>query len=492
MPDEWYVYPAAKKDGPFTADELKELASEGELDPNDLLLEDGAGSAVAASAAKGLAVSEAGTERPARTRNTEPSTPPRASVLRNRRVIVAACAAGLLVVAVVIVASRGRTPTPVVNNPDEREIVTRASGGKQPGPTSDGGDKTPSGPPNPPKLTPAMRPVADVPPPAFDKSPPNAEFDFSKLDYTKGPSGEPLRAVDGIDRDPDRLTADGGVPVGKSRIHVFVNRQGQPVQHGVETHWFLNGTKSQECYWWDGQRHGTIHKWHENGTLGAKGMSVNGKPHGVGWTFHPNGKKSSEMTFVNGVMTGYAAKWYEDGSLSFEGVSKDGKKHGPLVEYYPGGQRRVQKTYANGAEDGDAYGWFKSGQLQWRQTTRGGKLVGIETNWNRHGQVAYELDWGDGKTTPSVVRRYAWASATKGELKDTIVGVSKANVVESGKVFQATLETTRFEQAFGKPDSDAGTGDERLWTFRCQDGAITFRVMILGAGVTQFKRIERE
>ena len=173
-------------------------------------------------------------------------------------------------------------------------------------------------------------------------------------------------------------------------------------------------------------------------------------------------------------------------------VSKDGKKHGPLVEYYPGGQRRVQKTYANDAEDGDAYGWFKSGQVQWRQTTMNGKLVGIETNWNRHGQVAYELDWGDGKTTPSVVRRYDWSSATKEELKDTIVGVSQANVVNPGKVFQATLKTKTFEQVFGKPDQESGTGDERLWTFRCRDGTITFRVVILGAGVTQFKKIERE
>jgi hypothetical protein len=96
--------------------------------------------------------------------------------------------------------------------------------------------------------------------------------------------------------------------------------------------------------------------------------------------------------------------------------------------------------------------------------------------------------------TPAGGSEFDHAANTKAALKKKIIEVSYTNAVQPvTNTFEAMCKPQRFKDVIGMPDSgDTSAGKNKLWTYRCSDGAITFRVHVLGNSAIQIVKIERE
>ena len=153
----------------------------------------------------------------------------------------------------------------------------------------------------------------DVAIPTFQREiPEGAKVDFLTLDFTKGPHGEPLFEIQGVDVDQRQQTAAGPVQSGRWVAHAFRDVRGI-WKHGVETHWDLEAGSA--CGRILVQRQEARHheKMGEKRGGSAGSAFKEDKPHGLTTTYHPNGRKKSEFVMVDGLIQGYAVEWDADG-----------------------------------------------------------------------------------------------------------------------------------------------------------------------------------
>jgi antitoxin component YwqK of YwqJK toxin-antitoxin module len=499
MADQWQVSRGGKQHGPFTTPKLKQLASEGRIQPSDMLRKDGMQKWVQASAVKGLFPAQVESDEDEA--DSPPVIPPIPRSERTNKggvpvALVASLVGGgvllllgvILAVVLLLPGKKTSDSDKVASNNDKTGTqkitgtkggTSQDEGGKEKQPKGNQGDEKPQGKQEKPTKKEDNK-DSDIPLPTFDKEAVKAPtVDFTKLDYTKGPNGEKLAPVEGVDADEKLVGPNGPVPIGKWLAHAFRDRSGIK-KHGVETHWDLKGVKRQEMYWYDGKQHGLTKKWYEDGKIAAEGVFKEGKPHGLSVLWHTNGKKASEFVAIDGVQQGYYAIWYEDGTPRQEAMLKDGKPHGPAVEYHPNGKRKKQADHKDGKYHGKYYEWYSHGQLSRMATYEDGKLLPGTKKWTKSGELVVPLDLG---------------ALTKAELKQTIIDkkeggvyMAKSNV---GEVFEPIWDQELFLDIVGKPASDTALSKERLWTYRCKDGSITFKVRV-GAGKVFFKGIQRQ
>lgn len=86
------------------------------------------------------------------------------------------------------------------------------------------------------------------------------------------------------------------------------------------------------------------------------------------------------------------------------------------------------------------------------------------------------------------------AANTKAALKKKIIEISYVNAVQPvTKTYEAMCKPKRFKEVIGHPDrGDTSNGKNKLWTYSCSDGEITFRVHVLGNSAIQIVKIVRE
>jgi hypothetical protein len=86
------------------------------------------------------------------------------------------------------------------------------------------------------------------------------------------------------------------------------------------------------------------------------------------------------------------------------------------------------------------------------------------------------------------------AANTKAALKKKIIQISYVNAVQPvTKTYEAMCKPKRFKEVIVNPDrGDTSDGKNKLWTYSCSDGEITFRVHFFRNTLVQIVKIVRE
>ena len=228
--------------------------------------------------------------------------------------------------------------------------------------------------------------------------------DFSRLDYTKGPNGEVIQKISDIDpmKTQSGFVKSGGVARDQAKSSLLPQKElhkarksGTFVPHGLrwvrfdknEMKTTTPGTERRNeekglplvpikmtDHWFNGELHGKVTEWNQQGKLVGELYKVHGKgygrrvgywpngktkledwwyddkPHGVQKGWHENGQQAVEGTYVEGMEHGKWTYWHDNGAQSHQQAFIRGVKHGVFITYDVNGKKKKQSTFMNGKE----------------------------------------------------------------------------------------------------------------------------------------------
>ena len=98
----------------------------------------------------------------------------------------------------------------------------------------------------------------------------------------------------------------------------------------------------------------------ENGIMTVLQIK-NGQPHGTVKYFHENGKVMKEGAYENGQRSGKWTTYNEVGSVTGISFYNAGKKDGTWIEWDDNGNKRMEMIYKNGEKTGVWKQWDENG-----------------------------------------------------------------------------------------------------------------------------------
>lgn len=472
MADQWFIISNGRRVGPYTAAEMKEHAATGHLLPIDLVIKDGMDKPVPAAKVKGLFApppagattaptgSQRGGSRPDAVTKSPPATasrsiavtsarhsdssstperPPAPASRANRRghrrlLFAGAGVVALVLVAVVVAVMAGGGRKPPAAEAGVPGPAAVAGGGT----TRDGTTRDDKG---------------EVP----DFSKVDYSLDTSKLDYEKGPGGQPLVSKKDIAPGTSGLLRE---------IRGYEAGDGGLVQHGVTTVRYGPPTnaKAEECHYIAGKQHGPIIAWYENGQKRWEGAMKAGKKHGKWMEWQADGKPLAENWFLNGVQHGTAVEYHPNGVKAYESSFVDGVEHGRRTEYWDTGTEANIWHIRQGVRHGPAV---------WRDRT---------------GNVVMRLHFRDGFT------QYDPTAGTGEDFATAVTCIFPQGVRPKNlKLDQAFVTFGRPVSGFAEiPDRTVGQRQE--WVFQCKDGPFVLVCSLTRVGDTSvdFGRVRKK
>ena len=85
----------------------------------------------------------------------------------------------------------------------------------------------------------------------------------------------------------------------------------------------------------NGNKHGPLAEWHENGCTSRESYFHHGKESGTTVFWYPTGHRYIEMTFEQGKESGPVIAWHPNGRRLHGGTLQGGERNGRWVEYHP-------------------------------------------------------------------------------------------------------------------------------------------------------------
>ena len=186
----------------------------------------------------------------------------------------------------------------------------------------------------------------------------------------------------------------------------------------TETEFYKNGRLKSQIQYRSGKEHGVSRYYHEvYGSMIMEAHMKNGKKEGEYTRFYFNGKKEYQATYTNDILNGLERSWTKEGQLVSETHFKDGKKEGPHAAWYENGVLMAKGAFKNDLEDGvwnifDTRGFLigeatfkegsgeqiaydKNGVLERKTNFKKGLRNGLETYYNRSGDVIKTIEYLD-------------------------------------------------------------------------------------------------
>lgn len=96
--------------------------------------------------------------------------------------------------------------------------------------------------------------------------------------------------------------------------------------HGKVLAFFDNGQTKEIVFYDMGKKEGLHQRFYINGVPLLEQYYANNKEHGIGKKHYPNGALKSEYEYENGIKQGIQKDYDKDGLLQYETIYKDGKK----------------------------------------------------------------------------------------------------------------------------------------------------------------------
>lgn len=267
------------------------------------------------------------------------------------------------------------------------------------------------------------------------------EFDFSRVDYSKGPEGQSIVTRDAQEEDDGRqwqITEQGYM------------KGDEFVRHGTVTQWYerpssnFEGKKRGVSPWFAGKRHGQLVEWYENGKLSLRQSDVHGKSHGICERWYDNGQKTMEVTCSDGKLIGVEHQWYRNGQLHYERHYLDGERHGPSKAWGADGELGVDAHYDHGKRDGTWTVW-----------------------WGKEFSPKYTIRFSKGRLAPCSKAEFIVA---------VFIVTDDPHCYPERETFMVGgVNASNFFNAFGSPSREMKFGNEpydRIWVYSCTDGEL--------------------
>jgi len=204
--------------------------------------------------------------------------------------------------------------------------------------------------------------------------------------------------------------------------------------HGPKTYYYKKGNVRQISSFVNGQLHGLMVYYHENGLLekevcfqdnkklkGLEPCKGKGKKQEIIKVFFADGSIKDEFQVEDGKLNGFNRSYYENGQLAVDshylnnhldatkkkytskGIItestqwKEGSKHGEAKLFFPTGQLSYKKTYKNGILDGNISSYYSNGNLYHTGILVGGKRQGYFKYYTKENVLYRDSLYKDGK-----------------------------------------------------------------------------------------------
>ena len=105
-----------------------------------------------------------------------------------------------------------------------------------------------------------------------------------------------------------------------------------------------------------------LERW-PDGQVKIRGHLVRNKRQGAWEMFYANGVRRQLAHYENGEKHGLLLRWTEDGRLGQRERYRHGEPHGPMESWHPNGVPRFSVYYQNGEQCGPWYTWDQNGEL---------------------------------------------------------------------------------------------------------------------------------
>lgn len=387
----WHLHKNGKQLAPVSSQQLKQLATIGELAPDDLVWKDGMPEWVAAGKIKGLfpVADHHSSEqrRPTPVAAAAPTVPAQSNdTAEDERQFPVVALVGVVAL-VILVAVIGIVFWP---SGDDMAVENNSTQAKDDA---------------------VALAFSDV---DYSSDFTNVDYSIEPVDLSKGPGGEP------IETRTTEVTVNSGLPEGwipanegyfdsngkfvrtqppgesaepqvKNKVVAegFVNADGEFVRHGKTVVYSQDGQlRISEAAYYQGELHGVETEWDAESTYVLRTTSFShGQKHGPSIEYYSSGQKRTEMPWRNGKRHGIGRMWHPSGQLFQEGAFVDDHEHGPQTEWFDSGEKCVEVYSNHGVLHGPAREWFKNGQLRNQCQWVNGKMHGEMRHYDEQGTL---------------------------------------------------------------------------------------------------------
>ena len=203
-------------------------------------------------------------------------------------------------------------------------------------------------------------------------------------------------------------------------------------KHGPVKSYYENGQIKRDCNFIDGKGHGSFKSYYENGQIEKDYNCTNGQKHGPFKSYHENGNLKNQLHYKNGNENGQFHSFYDN-----KAKYRDGNfdKNGLVKEYFKNGNLKFLKDKNNYTFYDEDNNLKCDVELEEVTKNRGSYLLyrGIWKSYRLDGTTDYELDFEDGASTFSGYEgKVIKTIFTKGGdfFSKNIVSYSKINMAE--------------------------------------------------------------
>lgn len=192
---------------------------------------------------------------------------------------------------------------------------------------------------------------------------------------------------------------------------------------GVHLRWWNDGTLQRVEEHVDGERHGRVHVYEEDGLPSTEHRYAHGQRNGeavywerIGdsvyrqvmgvyresrrhgtWTwYHEGGEVAAVQEYREGRLHGSARRYQSDGTLVEDLHFRDGRRHGDQREYHPDGTLAATGHYRNGLRQGEHRRFHPDGTLAETGYFRDGLRHGEQRRYFPDGRLHQLVPWDDG------------------------------------------------------------------------------------------------
>ncbi len=430
----WFIQRNGKQAGPFVSAQLKQLAAEGKIRPEDQIRRDDQDKWHRAETVKGLLVPDElktknlqepaiSTQQP---RREEEITNPIAESLkfeppplpnqnhqnRAEKSIYKTTrwpyvVATVFILSVLIILSSSQTKSPPSSQTHSQQKPENSDS----------------------KRNEKSKPTAGTSLPDFTLV--DYSYDFSNVDYGSIPENATRHETEG--QKGDQYYVNVGY---KRRLSNNTGGKEGFITHGIQRS-YKDSTKKQlnsEYMHFHGKAHGVTRIFNTAGEVVAKVPWVHGQQHGIEIATYKNGNTKMKCRYINGKEHGPREEWYKDGQKKLFQTYVDGKLEGDSIEWYENGVKKEHFCFMNHLLHGPAKRWLDDGTIYYdysydhgkihgrctRNITKNGEKVMQADGLFRHGKqigdVILNIDVIGGKRVTFKVKPEPWRSGTRAEL----------------------------------------------------------------------------
>ena len=120
----------------------------------------------------------------------------------------------------------------------------------------------------------------------------------------------------------------------------------------------------------DGDLHGPVYYWHNNGQLSSSKEYIRGSLEGEMRMWHPNGTLAVRAQYRNDELEGAWIQWRPDGTLHLLQHWRQGDLNGPFFAWHENGRLKTIGSYSDWNEVGEWEHWNADG-IRERDAERG-------------------------------------------------------------------------------------------------------------------------